>query len=272
MRFLILLFSCFAFLEAKGIQQASLYFENSSPQLQIAMRVLEKVDLSFPQKILDIGCGEGKITSWIAHQNQDSWVTGIDVSSSMIDFAQKEFQQNHLLFKKKAAEEIDEQEEFDTIFSFSTLHWILDPLHVFSSIQKALKPQGKAYLHTYGEGGMNVTTIADELIRQERWRPYFPNYKKERLFLTEEEFDQILERAGFFDRRIEKFWNENLLNGRVDLVQFAKPVLNFIEHLPDSLQTMFVEEVVDEILRRAEIFPDGKICYKTLNFVAFLSK
>ena len=63
------------------------YQKNSEVQLTWGKELIAKLDLHGNEHILDIGCGDGKVTAEIAAHVPDGKVVGIDSSSDMIDLA-----------------------------------------------------------------------------------------------------------------------------------------------------------------------------------------
>ena len=63
------------------------YEKNSSAQELAALDLLSKLDLNGDEHILDIGCGDGKITLKMAAMVPWGQVIGIDCSQEMIAFA-----------------------------------------------------------------------------------------------------------------------------------------------------------------------------------------
>jgi len=67
---------------------AAEYSRRSSLQEAMAQEVLALLDLNGPERILDVGCGDGKITAEIAIRVPPASVVGVDPSRDMISFAQ----------------------------------------------------------------------------------------------------------------------------------------------------------------------------------------
>src|SRR5438445_12576835 len=70
---------------------AAEYSRRSSLQEAMAQEVLALLDLNGSERILDVGCGEGKITAEIASRGPKGSVMGVDPSHDMIRFAQDHF-------------------------------------------------------------------------------------------------------------------------------------------------------------------------------------
>src|SRR5262249_2890950 len=92
----------------------------STLQQRLARKMLMSVPLKGTEQILDVGCGDGKITAEIAAQVLQGSVLGVDLSRNMIDFASKNFTQPKLRFEVGDVCELPYREEFDLVVSFFT--------------------------------------------------------------------------------------------------------------------------------------------------------
>src|SRR5437867_10901039 len=70
---------------------AAEYSRRSSLQEAMAQEVLALLDLKGSERILDVGCGDGKITAQIAARASNGSVVGVDPSRDMSSFAQGDF-------------------------------------------------------------------------------------------------------------------------------------------------------------------------------------
>lgn len=248
-------------LHSHGIQDPVTYSKNSSLQWNLAMEMIALVPWSGCERVLDIGCGDGKVTAFLAGKLPQGSILGIDISQKMIDFAKSHYAQDNLAFEREDGAEISFENRFDRIVSFSALHWILDQKKALKAFYDALVPGGKICLQTYGKFPMGVPIVADRLIHSEKWSYLFPSYTRQRVFSTEDEYRFLLKSAGFEQIQIKGSLSDIAFSNRQALLDFATPILNFICHLPDHLQKAFVEEVVDEIIAIAGISNDGHIHY-----------
>lgn len=259
-------------LTANGIEDATTYHSHSTLQWRIAIDAIDSVDWKGTERVLDIGCGDGKITALLAQKLSEGSVIGIDISQSMIDFASVHYPKSdypNLNFQKLDAAEILFENQFDRVVAFSSLHWVMDQEKALQAIYRALIPGGTVCIETYATGIMNVTVIGDYLIHTEKWAEYFPSYTKQRVFFTDMEYQALLECAGFQQVSVIGSWYDTPFANRQALTHFVKPLLNFIRHLPADLQQEFTEEVVDIIISIAGVSDNGIIHYKTFNLQAF---
>ena len=67
------------------------YAANSIVQQSWARELIAKLNLRGDERILDIGCGDGKVTAEMAKAVPRGFVAGTDASAEMIEFAQKSF-------------------------------------------------------------------------------------------------------------------------------------------------------------------------------------
>jgi trans-aconitate 2-methyltransferase len=101
------------------------YAANSVVQQTWARELIAKLDLRGGEHILDVGCGDGKVTAEIARAVPRGSVTGVDASSQMIAFAKKTFPAKkfpNLKFQVMDARKIKFARQFDVIFSNAALH------------------------------------------------------------------------------------------------------------------------------------------------------
>jgi len=76
------------------------------------------------KKILDLGCGEGKILKKFASRHPDKEFVGVDLSTSNINLAKEKFQiENIKYFVADVSTSIKSLGEFDLIYSFSLIQY-----------------------------------------------------------------------------------------------------------------------------------------------------
>jgi trans-aconitate 2-methyltransferase len=134
---------------------AAEYSRRSSLQEAMAQEVLALLDLKGSERILDVGCGDGKITAEIAARASKGSVVGVDPSQDMISFAQKHFGAAalpNLRFLVADARRLPFQNEFDLVVSFNALHWVHEQEAALSSIHSTLISGGRAQLRLVPAG------------------------------------------------------------------------------------------------------------------------
>ena len=148
------------------------YADNSSAQAKWGREIISRLKLRGDETVLDIGCGDGKLTAALARQLPRGSVLGIDNSPEMVRYAAKSFPAAkfpNLSFKVCDARRLAFADKFDLVVSFSTLHWVKDHMPILRGIRRGLKSGGKALLQFGGKGNaadiLAVTAKSSPAIR-----------------------------------------------------------------------------------------------------------
>ena len=117
---------------------------------ELGKPVIELLNPQPGEKILDLGCGTGKLTKIVADMGCD--VTGIDADPAMVE-ATKELGIKAFLHD---AEHLNIDGQYDAIMSNGALHWMADQYGVVKGVWKALKPGGRFAAECGGEGCVRI--------------------------------------------------------------------------------------------------------------------
>ena len=174
---------------------ASDYSHESSLQKELAEKQLARLTLKGNEQILDVGCGDGKITAEIAARVPNGSVLGVDPSSDMIAFATKHFGPpniKNLRFEVADVRKLKFQNEFDLVVSFNALHWVPEQAQALNSIRAALKPTGRAVLRFVPQGQRTCLEDVIEQTRQSaRWSKFFTNFRCPYAHFTPDEYRSL---------------------------------------------------------------------------------
>jgi trans-aconitate 2-methyltransferase len=173
------------------------YDRRSALQRAMAEEVLALLDLKGNERILDIGCGNGKTTAEIASHVPRGEVIGVDSSRNMIDFASLHYGpdiQPNLRFQVADARSLAFNQEFDLVVSVNALHWIPEQDKALRSIHTALKPGGCAQLRLVPAGERkSLETVIEEKRLTEKWSKYFQDFQDPYQHLTANEYADAAE-------------------------------------------------------------------------------
>jgi trans-aconitate methyltransferase len=186
------------------------------------------------ERILDLGCGDGRLTERLAATGAD--VVGVDASPAMVEAARR----RGLDARVMSADALAFDAEFDAVFSNATLHWVLEPAKAIAGVYGALKPSGRFVAELGGAG--NVAHICEALAevlgrRGHRFQALSPWY-----FPTLAEYSELLRAAGFRIETIGLHDKPTRLPGDIAdwLSLFAS---NILEALPPAERGGALEEV-----------------------------
>ena len=247
---------------------AAEYSRRSSLQEAMAQEVLALLDLKDAERILDVGCGDGKITAEIASRVPRGSVVGVDPSGDMISFAQSHFgpaTRPNLRFEVADARRLPFQNEFDLVVSFNALHWIPDQDAALSSIHSALISGGRAQLRLVAAGARkSLENLVEETRRTSKWSAYFRDFNDPYLHLTSDEYAAMAERNGFRVLRVntrDHAWN---FGSRAAFAAFcAVGCVEWTRRLPEAERAEFINDVLD---RYRAVAADGSGEESTFKF------
>jgi SAM-dependent methyltransferase len=98
-------------------------------------------DYAENKRVLDIGCGEGYGSSYLADFAKE--VIGVDYDKSIIDYAKDKYKKNNLAFYVIDAKELDYfDNRFDTVCSFQVIEHIQDTKTFLENVIKLLTNSG----------------------------------------------------------------------------------------------------------------------------------
>lgn len=240
------------------------YARNSSAQLGWARELLAKLALRGTERILDIGCGDGKITAEIARILPSGSVVGVDLSDDMVRLASESFPADawpNLRFDHGDASDLRFGPEFDVVFSNATLHWVRGHLPVLQGVKRALKPGGKALLQMAGRGNAaGVFGIVDEYRTHGRWSKYFTDFQPVYGFYGPDEYTRWLEEAGLEPVRVELLPKDMTQKGLDGLAGWFRTTwLPYTQRIPEHLREEYVNEVVTAYTDQHPADDDGLV-------------
>lgn len=229
---------------------AAAYAKMSGLQKAMAAQVLALLELRGDERVLDVGCGEGKITALIAARVPHGEVLGVDPSRDMIAFASSHFgpdTQSNLRFEVADARALAFTDAFDLVVSFNALHWVPDHDSALRSIRAALKPGGRAQLRMVTAGPrQSLESVVEDVRQSPRWQRYFTGFSDPYLRLTPEQYVAAAGRNGLRAVRVrtrDETWD---FESRIAFYTFcAVGLVAWTQRLPEAERTAFVDDVLD---------------------------
>jgi trans-aconitate methyltransferase len=240
-------------------------YNKSSPAQHLwAQELIEKLELFGNERVIDIGCGDGRVTAAIAEKVPQGAVTGIDRSPEMIRFAREHFSNGscpNLTFVRMDASHLTFSEEFDVVFSNAALHWISDHHQVLGGISCSLVPGGRMLIQMGGKGNADqVFRILNDLLENPRWSRYFEGFSFSYGFFDAAEYRRWLSYAGLDPIRVELISKDMSYPAREAFGGWIRTTwLPWMSRLPESEKPVFIEALVDEYLGVNPVDDDGSI-------------
>jgi len=263
------------------------YAANSAAQQIWARELIAQLHLRGNELILDVGCGDGKVTAELARAVPKGSVTGIDASPEMIRFARKTFPSGkhpNLEFQVLDAREIsfaalsdpkrrrlisnsnprspalsplgrgegDEEAWFDIVFSSSVLHWVADHPAFLRGAAACLRPGGRLVVSCGGKGNAQDVFVAlRPEMRLKQWCKFFRKMGKPYFFHSPTEYEKWLPRFGFKTYSVRLSPKDAVYQGRDRFAAWLRTTwLPYIQRVPEDLREEFITGVVARYLAK----------------------
>jgi trans-aconitate methyltransferase len=212
------------------------YEENAAFVAEMAGAVVSWLAPQPGQRILDLGCGDGRLSLALAQAGAQ--VLAVDGSPEMVEAAEG----RGLDARVMQGQALEFEAEFDAVFSNAALHWMRPPQDVIAGVARALKPGGRfvAEMGGHGNAASVIVALTAVLERRGAGRPdpmpwFFP---------TPEEYTELLENAGFAIKKMQLVPRPTPLPTGMEgwMDTFAQPFLGL---LPENEQEAARNEAID---------------------------
>ena len=170
--------------------------------LRTFAHAVETLDLELRAQVLDVGCGPGWLSEFLARCGY--WVTGVDISEEMIEIARERVSairepvavgiDAHAEFAAMPVRELPWENRFEAAILYDTLHHFDEELATLRAIQRALVPGGRIYIREGvrpAPGSPAERALVEEMKEYGTLEAWFdPSY-----------LESVLRDAGFVDVR-----------------------------------------------------------------------
>ncbi len=183
---------------------AGAYHRVSGPQVAMAAAVLDRLELRGDERVLDAGCGSGRVTRLLLERLPRGHVIAVDASEQMLARAREELAGLgvDLRLADLARLRLAEGEQVDAVFSNATFHWVADHDALFGALAAALRPGGRLSAQCGGEG--NVAAVlagAQQAAADTGLGHRFDGWPRPWNFAGAEQTEARMRAAGFADVR-----------------------------------------------------------------------
>lgn len=240
------------------------YAKNSDVQLKWAQELRQNLNLQGNESVLDVGCGDGKITADFATTLTSGRVMGVDSSPEMIAYATRTYpskQYSNLSFACVDARSLDFDQEFDLCFSNAVLHWVDNHPAFLRGAHQSLRGGGRLVISCGGKGGAaEVLQVFSELVVCESWQPYFGGFRNPYFFYGDQDYLPWLEEVGFAVKRLELVTKDMTHRGKDDLASWIRTTwMPFTQCVPESERDNFISQFVETYVERIPLDQNGLV-------------
>jgi trans-aconitate 2-methyltransferase len=148
---------------------ATAYERVSAPLEAMGREVLDRLDLRGDERVLDAGCGTGRVTAALLERLPRGEVVAVDGSPAMIEAVRERFGER---VQAQVADlvQLELDRPVDAIFSTATFHWIADHERLFARLLEALVPGGRLVAQCGGKG--NIAEVEAAVARVSEREPF----------------------------------------------------------------------------------------------------
>jgi len=240
---------------------AQAYNRVSALQQWLAEKSLVRLSLNGDEHVLDVGCGDGKVTVEIARRLRRGSAIGVDASQRMIAYAAQKFPATthpNLTFRVADAAQLPFADQFDLVVSFNCLHWVRDQAAALRGIRAALVASGRTHLRFVPRGARtSLEEVIEDTRRAPRWAAYFRDFETPYLHVTPDRYRALAEGSGLGVERLEVQQEEWDFESRAAFVHFAEATfVEWTRLLPPDRHDAFIDDVLDRYRQLGDGSPE----------------
>jgi trans-aconitate 2-methyltransferase len=237
---------------------APTYDRVADPQTRWGRTLLERLPLDGSERVLDAGCGSGRVTELLAARLPRGRVVALDASAAMIEVARTRlagFDERIEFVVADLGRPIPLVEPVDAILSTATFHWVSDHDALFANLAAVLRPGGMLVAQCGGVG--NIASIRRVLAAIGDGWPGAAHYE------TPQATIRRLAAAGFVDIECWLTNEPTRFEAGEPFETFLRTVIlgGHVARLPEAERAAFVHEVASRL-------PEPVIDYVRLNINA----
>ncbi len=229
------------------------YAQSSDEQQSWVKALLSEVQKRGDEAILNVGCGNGKITADFAKTLPDSRVVGVDSSAEMIDYANRTYPNTiypNLLFNQFNTPSLNFQAEFDLCFSNATLNWANNHQIFLHQASQVLRAGGRLVVSCSGKSNAKeILNIFAELMSLDRWQKYFHDFHDAYSFDQDKDYPRWLKETNFRIEQLKLIPQDVTHPNRDELKDWiSNNWTPFTHSVPIEQRDDFVDQFVDKYL------------------------
>ncbi|BAY89956.1 MULTISPECIES: methyltransferase domain-containing protein [unclassified Tolypothrix] len=215
------------------------------------------VDLVNPQenlRVLDLGCGTGKLTKYLHETLAAKETLGIDASEKMLSVA-SQFAGNGLRFEQGRIEDNPGEGKFDVVFSNAALQWLTEHETLFAKLRNKLQAGGQLAIQIPAMDDEPVHQLAVETAQE--FSQELKGYVRRLEVLSPVDYAKILYKLGFVKQQVKLQIYGHLLPSREAVLEWYRGTL--LTAYETQLDTQTYERFVARYQQKLfSILPDER--------------
>lgn len=202
-------------------------------------------------RVLDLGCGTGKLTKYLHETLLAQETVGIDASENML-FQARQFEGNGLRFEPGQIEADSERGKFDLVFSNAALQWVPGHEALFEKLHAMLQPGGQLAVQIPAMDSEPVHILAAQTAQE--FSKELGGYVRRLEVLTPERYAKLLYRLGFVEQDVRLQIYGHLLPSREAVIEWYRGTLltTYEQKLDTQTYERFVAQYREKLMKLLE--------------------
>jgi len=204
-------------------------------------------------RVVDLGCGTGKLTRLLHERLKARETVGLDRSERMLESARGGEPAPGLRFEVGDIEAFPEDGEgYDLIFSNAALHWIDDHDTLFGRLVARLRQGGQLAIQMPAMHDDASHMVAAELIRISPFKAASGGWQRTQPVLAPDAYSRLLFDLGIADPVVRLIVYPHVLASADEVVEWMKGTLlaEYSRHLPPDVFERFLGEYRRRLVAR----------------------
>lgn len=231
-------------------------------------------------RVIDLGCGTGKLTRRLHERLEARDTLGLDQSASMLAGVRASASATAsapalaagLRFEGGTIESFVAQSSdaarrlpldaagsrqpsgWDLIFSNAALHWVDDHERLLPQLCAKLAPSGQLAFQVPAQHDTLTHRLAEELAAEEPFQSAFGGWRRPQPVLAPDAYARLLHGCGLASPRVQLIVYPHLLASREDVVEWVKGTMltEYKRRLPTAIYDQFVAAYRARLLPRLD--------------------
>jgi len=217
------------------------------------------------RRVVDLGCGTGKLTRVLHDRLEAQETTGIDRSGHMLAATKATEEAVGLRFEVGTIEDFAARAAvgrpgthdfsgYDLIFSNAALHWVDNHEALLHALAGALAPTGQLAFQVPAQHDHLSHVVAEEVAADEPFHSALGGWRRPQPVLPPEGYARLLYQCGFREPKVRLIVYSHVLAGRDQVVEWVKGTLltEYARHLPPGLFDRFLDDYRVRLFERLE--------------------
>jgi trans-aconitate 2-methyltransferase len=247
------------------------YLKFAAPRFRPALDLLNRITVTNPKTVFDLGCGTGNVTRALIERWPQAEVTGVDDSEAMLAQAAKDLPGARWV--RQGLAQWRPAQPTDVIYSNAALHWLPAHEEVFPRLVGYLAPGGVLAAQMPANFNAPSHTLITETMRSERWCAKFTQFQMRKPIAEPAFYYGLLAPlAASLDIWVTEYIQ--VLEGKDPVKEYTKGtwLRQFLDALPEAERDDFEEDYAARVRLAYPARPDGKTLFPFKRLFIVLQK